>query len=308
MLTFPTFMFTRPSEHSHQPSALNLMLSRYLFFLLLLLPACKGSPTDEEYLARVGNRTLTAQDIKPTLDATAYQQDSSEALQQIVEGWIKDELIAQEAIRRGLRNDSEVQRLLEENERQVLVSAFINKLIQDNLPIPADEEIEAYYAQNMEQLALRDDYLRVRYIGASSLEDANQLRITMRDATVEGTLDIIWEDLVSEYAQDQDASLILASRFHPKSILFSSAQLNAIVGNLDVNQISAVHQEGDTYHVIQLAERMPAGSIPTLDLIKEEIKERLTIDTRKQLVARQVQRLRTEALAQEDLEIRYLDE
>ena len=282
---------------------------RYLFFLLLLLPSCKGSPTDEEYLARVGNRTLTVQDIKPTLDATAYQQDdSSEAMQQIVEGWIKDELIAQEAARSGLRNDVEVQRLLKETERQVLVSAFINKLIQENLPIPTEEEIEAYYAQNMEQLALRDDYLRVHYVGTSSLEEANQVRLTLRDATVEGTIDIIWEDLVDQYAQDKEASILLARQFHPKSILFSSGQLKTIVDNLDVNQISAVHQEGDLYHVVQMAERKAAGTIPDLDLIKEEIKERLTIDTRKQLIARQVQRLRTEALAQEDLEIRYLDE
>ena len=284
------------------------MLSRYLIFFLILLPACKGSPTDEVYLARVGDRTLTAQDIKPSLDATAYQQDTSEALQQIVEGWVKDELIAQEAIRRGLRNDDEVKRLLEENERQVLVSAFINRLIQENLPVPTEEEIEAYYAQNMEQLALRDDYLRVRYIGTATIEEATDIRLTLRDATVEGTVDIIWEDLVSQYAKDKEASIMLANQFHPMSILFSSAQLNAIVSNLDVNQISAAHQEADMFHVIQIAERKPAGTIPDLALIREEIKERLTIDTRKQLIARQVQRLRTEALAQEDLEIRYLDE
>ena len=284
------------------------MFLRYLLFALLLLPACKGNPTDEEYLARVGDRTLTAQDIKPSLDATAYLQDSSEALQQIVEGWVKDELIAQEAIRRGIRNDTDVQKLLEETERQVLVSAFINKLIQDNLPLPSDEEVEAYYAQNLEQLALRDDYLRIRYISTGSMENANQVRQTLRDATVEGTVEVIWPDLVEEYAKDQDASLILAKQFHPKSVLFTSAQLNAIVNNLAVNQISAVYQEGDVYHVIQMADTRPAGTIPELDLIREEIKERLTIDTRKQLIARQVQRLRTEALAQEDLEIRYLDE
>lgn len=284
------------------------MYLRYLFFVLILLPACNDNPSDEVYLARVGDETLTVQDIKPTLDATAYQQDSSEALQQIVEGWIKDELIAQEAIRRGMRNDAEVQRLLIENERQVLVSAFINRLFQENLPEPSQEEIEAYYAQNLEQLALRDDYLRIRYISTSSREAAEQVRVILRDATVEGTMDVIWTDLVNEYAQEADASLLLAEQFHPKAILFRSAQLSAIVSNLDVNQISAIHQEEGAFHVIQMAEIKSAGTIPDLDLIKDELKERLTIDTRKQLIARQVQRLRTEALAQEDLEIRYMDE
>jgi hypothetical protein len=37
--------------------------------------------------------------------------------------------------------------------------------------------------------------------------------------------------------------------------------------------------------------------------IEDELRERLIIDARKQMVARQVQRLRNEALAREDLEI-----
>ena len=284
------------------------MRLRYLFLLFLFLPACKDKHDGEEYLARVGDRTLTVQDIKPTLDATAYHQDSSEALQQIVEGWVKDELIAQEAIRSGMRNDTEVQRLLAENERQVLVSAFINRLIQKNLPTPTDEEIEAYYAQNLEQLVLRDDYLRVRYMSTSSSTTAEEVRSSLAEATVAGTVEVLWPDLVNSHAQDPEGSLLLSQQFHPKSILFQSTQLNVTVNNLEVNQISGVLREGDTYHIIQLADIRQAGTVPELDWIKEELKQRLTIDTRKQLIARQVQRLRTEALAQEDLEIRYLDE
>ena len=279
-----------------------------MLLLLVFLSACKSNTTDEKYLARVGNRILTFQDIEPSLDAASYEVDSTETLQQIVEGWIKDELIAQEAIRQGLRNDAEVQRLLAETERQVLVSAFISKLFSEKLPEPTDEEIEAYYAQNVDQLALRDDYLRVRYMSTKTLQEANEVRNLLRDGTIAGNIDTDWPQIVASYAKEPDISISLASQYFPKNILFSSAQLKATVNELSVNQISSIIEDGEGFHIIQLADNRPAGTIPELSWIKGELKQRLTIDTRKQLIARQVQRLRTEALAQEDLEIRYTDE
>ena len=287
---------------------LMMMDIRYLLLLPVFLLGCNGGPADDNYLARVGDRTLTVQDIDPTLDASLLLKDSSETLHQIIEGWVKDELIAQEAIRQGLRNDSEVQRLLAENERQVLVSAFLSKLFTENLPEPTEEEIEAYYAQNVEQLALRDDYLRVRYLSTASLQEANEVQNRLRDATVSGNVETAWPELVDAYAREPDISMSLSAQYYPKNVLFSSPQLKAVVNELTLNQISSVLSEGDAYHIIQLADSRPAGTTPELSWIKEELKQRLTIDTRKQLIARQVQRLRTEALAQEDLEIKYMEE
>ena len=285
-----------------------MMDFRYLLLSLAFLAACNGGPTDDNYLARVGDRTLSLNDVDPTLNASALQVDSSETMHQIVEGWVKDELIAQEAIRQGLQNDSEVQRLLAENERQVLVNAFLKKLFKENPPEPTDEEIEAYYAQNVDQLSLRDDYLRVRYISTSSMQEASEARNLMRDATAAGTIESTWVQIVESYASEPDISLSLSAQFYPKGVLFSSPRLRDMVNALGVNQISAVLEEGGVYHVIQLADSRPAGTRPELSWIQDELKQRLTIDTRKQLIARQVQRLRTEALAQEDLEIRYMEE
>ena len=297
-----------PSNYHLYVLLRNLMDFRYLLTFFLFLAACSGGPEEENYLARVGDRTLTIQDIDPSLSPSVFQEDSSEALQQIVEGWVKDELIAQEAIRQGLQNDSEVQRLLAENERQVLVSAFINKIFNENLPEPTEEEIEAYYAQNVDQLTLREDYVRVRYVSTESLQEANEVRNLMRDATVAGNVEESWSQIVETYAMNPGISLSLSAQFYPKSVLFSSARLKAVINDLAINQISAPLQEGNAYHVIQLADSRSAGTTPELSWVRDELKQRLTIDTRKQLIARQVQRLRTEALAQEDLEVRYMQE
>ena len=287
-------------------------LNRYLAFLLLPLmlafSACESEPVNVEYIARVGDRVLTRDDLGPLFEVVSNGQDSSEALEQIAEEWVKNELIAQEAIRRGFRNDAEVLRQLEENERSVLVSTFVSRLFQDEELNPSEEEIEAYYARNAEQLVLREDYVRVRYLGAGDATQAEEARTMLRDATVEGNADERWTTIVDRFAADKDASIVLASNFYPRSLLFPSAQLRDMVTRLDLNQISPVIQEGDLYQFVQVVERRNAGETPELAWIEEELKQRLTIEARKQMLARQVQRLRTEALAREDLEIKYLNE
>lgn len=279
-----------------------------LFVCTLAFLGCKEELPQVEYIARVGDQLLTKEDLGPLFDTFSLGQDTSEALEQIAEEWVKNELIAQEAIRRGLRNDEEVKRLLEENERSVLVSAFVSRLFQEETLDPTEEEIEAYYAQNATQLALREDYIRVRYLRAESISQAEQARLLLRDATVEGKADSLWPTIINRFASDQDASIMLSSKFYPRSILFPTAQLREMVARLNLNQISPVIEEAGEYHIVQVAERRSAGEIPELTWIEEELKQRLTIEARKQMLARQVQRLRTEALAREDLEIKYLNE
>lgn len=279
-----------------------------LLVSLFLITSCNEDTTEVEYIARVGDRMLTEDDLTISLDALAAGQDTAEALQQIVEEWVKNELIAQEAARKGLRNDEEVQRLLEANERSVMVSTYWSKMFQDDPNEPTFEEIEAYYAQHADQLKLLDNYLRVRYLSTDDATKANEVRALLRDATVAGTVDSLWPSIVDRYASDAAASLTLASNYYPESVLFSSTRLRDAVNQLNPNQISNIINEGNAYHVVQLAARRAKGTTPELGWIEGELKQRLTIESRKQMIARQVQRLRTEALAREDLEIRYLNE
>lgn len=290
-----------------------IFFRRCLLAILLLvcgfgLSACKSKQIEVDYIARVGERVLTEEDLGPLFEVFSIGQDSSEALEHVAEEWVKNELIVQEAIRTGLRNDVEVRRLLEESERSVLVSTFVSRLFQEETLNPSEEEIEAYYARNADQLALRDDYIRVRYLENRDAAQAEEARLLLLDATVAGKADSLWPFLVERYALDKEASIMLSSQFYPRNILFPSAQLRDMVTSLSLDQISPVIDDGGQFHFVQVAERRNAGAIPELSWIEEELKQRLTIEARKQMLARQVQRLRTEALAREDLEIKYLNE
>lgn len=255
-------------------------------------------------MARVGESYLTQEDLSEQLSKLPFQGDSLEARQQIIEQWVSGELLFREARRRGLRNDREVQRLLEENERSVMISALVARMYEETEEDYEPAELASYYERNKERLRLREPFVQVRYMATRSAEAAQEARTTLQemargDEGVEG-----WNRLVDQHAVDAGMSRALSSTFTAESRLFSSAPvLRARLANMREGEVAEVTADS-LHHVMQLVERAPSGAVPEIAWVEEELARRLLIQTRKQLYARQVQRLRNEALAREDLEIR----
>ena len=58
-----------------------------------------------------------------------------------------------------------------------------------------------------------------------------------------------------------------------------------------------------SFYVLQVVDRRPEGSPARLEWIREDLRERIAIDRRRALIARQVQALRTEAMAAGRLDV-----
>jgi hypothetical protein len=58
------------------------------------------------------------------------------------------------------------------------------------------------------------------------------------------------------------------------------------------------------YHVLHLVDRADAGTIPERAWVEAEIRRRLRLRGRKQMYAREVERLRNEARARGTLDVR----
>jgi PPIC-type PPIASE domain len=271
--------------------------------VLSISAGCSSPEEVPEYAVRVGDSYLTAEEMDASLASLAIGLDSVEARKQIIEQWVTRELIAQEALRLGLQNDEEVLRLVAENERSVLVSALLSRYYREEDNEPSEADIESYYTQHVDLFVLKEDYLRVRYLSSATEANANRARDRLRDATAAGQADSSWSAIAREWAQDYDGSMRLSQNFFPQSRLFPSATLRGWIQRLEIDQIAPVVEENGRFHVLQVADRRLTGTPPQLAWIKDELRERLIIDARKQMVARQVQRLRNEALAREDLEI-----
>lgn len=283
-------------------------MHRLLLLLVLAVWAgCRAQPpATEAYVARVGSSYLTEEDLTAALAVVPAGVDSLTAREQFVEQWVTAELMAREAEERGLRDRPDVQRQLVENERAVLAAALLGVLYEEAPEAVSRAELEAYFDRNRDRLRLREPYIRVRFIEAATEEQAQAAREAMQNAMLNAAQDSLWEATARTYAADSTASLALARAYVPESRLRGStaAAVWQSLGQLGPGQIGPVIEADSAFYVVQLLDRAPAGSVPDLGWIEDEVRRQIAIQSRKQLLARHVQRLRTEAEARNALEIR----
>lgn len=276
-----------------------------IFVLTFVLAGCGPESSEVDYVARLGDRYLTREDLDSALESLTVLQDSAEAAEQIMEQWITDELLFREAVRRGLRNQAGVKSLLLENERSVLVSALLTELYKEEDSTPDDQDLLTYYEQNKDQLKLTEPFVKIRYLVTESADSAMSAVELMEGIESSPNPDSAWKAVANRFTEDPDGTTTLSASFYPETRLLSSIPgLNTAVQRLAPGQILSPFELDSRYHIVQLVERIPVGTTPEVALLEDQLRARIAIENRKQLYARQVQRLRNEALAREELDIK----
>lgn len=271
-----------------------------------LLAGCGAPSAPPEYVARVGDAYLSVAELDRALGGLPPGMDSLTARQQVVEQWVTAQLMAQAAVARGLRDAPDVRRQLAESERSVLAAAFVGSLYEEQADAFTRADLEHYFEQNRARLTLREPYVRVRFIETRSPERAAEARAALQQAALGTGSDSLWIETATAFAADTAASLALARQYVPESRLLRPDQPSPwqALGQLGPGQISPVLEaDSASYFVIQLVDRQPAGAAPQLDWVAEEVRRQVAMQARKQLVARQVARLRAEAEARNELVI-----
>ena len=275
-----------------------------ILFLASALFGCEEEDQPTQFVARVGDQYFLEEDLDRALASLPAALDSSEARQQIVDQWVTSELMYQEALRRDLRDDEEVQRLLQEAERSVLINALLSRIYEENPVSPSPSELQAYFERNKEQLRLRETFVRVRYLETSTRAEAEEARRLLQRAGTEEA-DSVWTRTIERLATAPTAAGEISSSYFPESRMFlDKPALRDVLGQLLDAQTAPIIDADSAFHVLQLVERVPPRTIPQAEWVQEELVRRLVIQERKQLYSRQVQRLRNEALAREDLVVR----
>jgi hypothetical protein len=262
------------------------------------LVGCESEETPSSYVARVGDHYLTQSELNERLQGMGPVPDSSEARQQIIEQWVDRALLLREAKRLNLEEVPGVKEKLQEQRRSTLVTAMTNRIYENTDRSPTDEEVRTYFERHRKQLALREPYVRVRHLSTTNIDSARTVRRTLL-GTREATADSIWNRLIRTYADAPSRAKSVSNRFLPEGRLF--AQLPYVqdeLAALQEGEVAPVIEDDSLFHVLQLVRRIPEGTQPKLRWIEPEIRRRLQIRIRKQMYAREVERLRNKAKAE----------
>lgn len=278
-----------------------------VFVGLLLLAAglvgCESESPPESYVARVGDQHLTQEQLDRMMEGMGSTPDTTEARQQVIEQWVTQTLLYREALRLNLEQVPEVQRKLEKQRQSTLTSSMTNRIYDEAEIAPSQEEVRTYFERHKDQLQLREPYVRVRYLAAATPSEAQTVR---RELLSRGSSmpDSVWTQLIHEHAEDPKSAQSISDRFLPEDRLLAYLpQFQNRLSSLREGEVTPVVENDSQYHVLHLDRRVSEGAEPELAWLEDEIRQRLKIRSRKQMYTREVQRLRNEARANDELEI-----
>ena len=261
-----------------------------------------GAPGDA--VARVGDAALTERDLAEALGDAPPGLDSAAAREHVVEQWVQRELLVQEARRQGLDADPAVRRLLAENERATLEAAALDAYFAQTPADPSEADLRTYYEAHREALALREPYVRLRHLRVADRARAAQARTALERALRSAYPDSLFALTAREYADDPAGAVAFASEYVSEGRVGALDEaLGERLAALPAGAQVAVVPVGRVFHVVQVVDRVPAGTVPPFDLVRDELAERLVVQRRRDAEARLLQRLRSEAQARGRLDL-----
>jgi hypothetical protein len=116
-------------------------------------------------LAVAGEEQLSSEEFKKlSFLSQPNKNDSLQIVSRMIERWAKEELFYQEAKKKLLPEDQDVEAEVEKYRKELINYRYEVKLIENNLDTAVTKtEIEEYYNNNQDNFILKDNIVKVNY-------------------------------------------------------------------------------------------------------------------------------------------------
>lgn len=271
-----------------------------LFKIVLLIPLilfCGKYDEPTKVVARVGNETLTIDDLKLIIPNDYQKVISLDQIKMYIDRWVDTQLIYHEAINQGLHNtlQDELRRELKRVEIEFLAYKFIEQQIKKNITI-SEEELKKFYEANKESYVRNDDEIKLYHILSETKDEADEI---LRKVKLGEKFEDLCKgaDKTNQLLLSNDGDLGFVSRDEMPE------KLSNEVFKLRINTMSKPIKTDFGYHLFQVVDRQPKGSYRSLDEVREQIKEILKIERQKEKYNAYLAKLRTHAREQKKFKL-----
>lgn len=253
----------------------------------LALPGCRveraerGESPEAGVIARVGGVALTERDLADMLPEGERMPFTPEEKSALIERWIEMEVLHQEALRRGLRNDPKVRARLESLEREFLADHLAFLELRERIAV-TEREIEEYYERH------REEYLyeyRVSHILLSSREEAEAARELLAARSFAWVANRHSVDPVAR--RGGDLGYLTKGNMIPA--------FETVVFDMKPGEVSDIVASEFGYHIIMLVGVREAQVRVELDDIRERLMNEIVMRRRESAYHELVERLKAEA-------------
>ncbi|MCD4776566.1 MAG: peptidylprolyl isomerase [Candidatus Aegiribacteria sp.] len=235
-----------------------------------------------EVLASVDDKTLTWEDVVTMIGGeqnAQYLGITSEAgAIEVLESWVREEVMVQAAENSGLESDPQVRDAIEQSRRQILLEAYMTDMV-DGLQ-PSQLEIENYVD---EWLSTYKKSIHIRHIIVQDENLANSLL-----ARIHAGSD--FTSLAQEYSIGPSGAdggdLGWVTRGQSGYMTFDEAAFR-----LEDGEISDVTETGAGYHIIKAVESQLLSPEPSVEEIKQVVTIELTQVMQEEIIMDEVDSL-----------------
>ena len=232
--------------------------------------ACQKRPLGT-VVARVGESAFTLEDIEARIPVYLVGKISSEEKRRLAEGWVEEELLHREALRRGLDEDPEVAVRASRAVRDLLITELLERDFKRDSEV-LEGEYHTYYEAHAGDYVRDQLEIRARHILVRSRSELDQVRKRLRQGEpVEQVAREVSLDVSAE--EGGDLGYFTEDMVQPA---FWAACEKARAGRTVRVETRLGH------HVVEVMDRREAGSSRGLLEVRGEIRERILAHRRRE--------------------------
>lgn len=262
-----------------------------LFIISCDLIQMKSELTDDENLpepvARVGDQYLYPSDLEGIATAGISQEDSTERVMRFVNGWIRKQLLIQEAATKIEFDEAEIERKILDYRFSLMGYEYQSYYINQNLNSDvSDEEIQLYYDANIDNFLLKQNIIRGKFVklpvGAPKIDKVQNLINSSKEESLE-ELNSYALSFAATYQLNDSVWMVYDEVIKNSPLAEVPNKLDFLRRNKYVDT-----QDEDFRYFLKIEEYRISDNISPLEFVKEDIKN-IIINKRKVQLAEKLE-------------------
>lgn len=114
---------------------------------------------------RVGDAVLYKEEVEAQIPKGTLSQDSAHIAEKIINDWTLQQVMLKKAKENSAVSAAAFEKQIEEYKNSLILYDYQNRVLSQRLDtVVSEEEIAAYYQQNMPQFYLKSNIVRVRFV------------------------------------------------------------------------------------------------------------------------------------------------
>jgi peptidyl-prolyl cis-trans isomerase C len=245
---------------------------------LLSISGCRSSNQVKEgkALVKVDDEELTEEGLKAELSLAYGDSILPGAKLEYLNRWIDNQLLYEEAKKRGLDKLPEVQIRAKQATKDVTVLSLLNDQIAKNIQI-SEDDARKFYQQNKDFFKREQEEVRASHILFSSQAQADSASARLKKGED-------FELLARELSLDS-----LTRNTGGDIGYFSLSNTDPVVARvasgLQTGMVSPPFKTAMGYHILKVTDRKPKGSIRDLEGVKATLMNQLLQEKRNQAIS-----------------------